>query len=212
VLAGLHPCSHGSARPGSSRDLTPPPAAQSGGQKVTSPAQIESLQRTLEDVLGPRRQLARSASKRPKVGEGVAAAADQKKALLYNLMGAPSGCMRGGGGRGAHASGGRPRRAAAAAGMPQHQAGRNANTAGQPAVAQDAPGWVWPCCEAAWHGACRPPVHAPSLLTRPRQPHRRSSVLQQHCSLCLELAQGLPFKVQLESQRLRQEPVRGACP
>lgn len=98
MLAGLHPCSHGSARPGSSRDLTPPPAAQSGGQKVTSPAQIESLQRTLEDVLGPRRQLARSASKRPKVGEGVAAAADQKKALLYNLMGAPSGCMRGGGG------------------------------------------------------------------------------------------------------------------
>jgi hypothetical protein len=98
VLAGLHPCSHGSARPGSSRDLTPPPAAQSGGQKVTSPAQIESLQRTLEDVLGPRRQLARSASKRPKVGEGVAAAADQKKALLYNLMGAPSGCMRGGAG------------------------------------------------------------------------------------------------------------------
>ena len=100
MLAGLYPSPHGGACPSSSRGLTPPPAAQSGGQKVTSPAQMESLQRTLEDVLGPRRQLARSVSKRPKVGEGASAAADQKKALLYSLMGAPSGCKCGGGGGG----------------------------------------------------------------------------------------------------------------
>ena len=58
---------------------------QVGGEKVTNAGQIDALRRTLEDVLGPRRQLSRSASKRPKLAD----AADQKKALLYNLMGAP---------------------------------------------------------------------------------------------------------------------------
>lgn len=60
-------------------------AAQVGGEKVTNAGQIDALRRTLEDVLGPLRQLSRSASKRPKLAD----AADQKKALLYNLMGAP---------------------------------------------------------------------------------------------------------------------------
>ena len=66
-------------------------AAQVGGEKVTDPGQIDALRRTLEDVLGPRRQLSRSASKRPKLAD----AADQKKALLYNLMGAPQGLCHG---------------------------------------------------------------------------------------------------------------------
>ena len=62
---------------------------QEGGKKVENPAQIDSLRRTLEDVLGPKRGLSRSASKRPKLGEIKATAGDQKKALLYNLMGMP---------------------------------------------------------------------------------------------------------------------------
>lgn len=57
---------------------------------MENPAQIDSLRRTLEDVLGPKRGLSRSASKRPKLGEIKATAGDQKKALLYNLMGPPT--------------------------------------------------------------------------------------------------------------------------
>jgi len=62
---------------------------QVGGGKVTEARDIDKLRASLEKVAGTSgRSLARVPSgKRPIVGDGGAASADQKKALLYNLMG-----------------------------------------------------------------------------------------------------------------------------